>query len=107
MIHEHADIPLVLQRALRSARSKSVPGGQIVLYEGDMPGDALILREGIVKLYDIDEQGNEKLLHLVKPPAVIPFAFFSGMRDPLRRSGFCSCHMLLSAERIGGGLSFR
>jgi len=60
-----------------------VPSGQIILYEGDTPQEVFILKSGIVKLYDIDDQGSEKILHLVKPPAVIPFAFFSGMHDPL------------------------
>lgn len=77
-------IPLLLQHELRSARVKQVPGGQIILYEGDSPQDVFILKSGVVKLYDIDDQGNEKILHLVKPPAVIPFAFFSGMHTPLR-----------------------
>lgn len=49
-----------------------------------MPQEVYILKSGIVKLYDIDDQGSEKILHLVKPPAVVPFAFFSGMHEPLR-----------------------
>lgn len=77
-------LPPILQKALQSARLRHVPGGQIILYEGDLPQEVFILKNGIVKLYDIDDQGNEKLLHLVKAPAVVPFAFFSGMHDPLR-----------------------
>jgi CRP/FNR family transcriptional regulator len=76
-------IPLILQRALHASRTRRVPSGQIILYEGDTPQEVFILKSGIVKLYDIDDQGSEKILHLVKPPAVIPFAFFSGMHDPL------------------------
>jgi len=77
-------MPLLLQHTLKSARVKQIPSGQIILYEGDTPQEVFILKSGVVKLYDIDDQGNEKILHLVKPPAVIPFAFFSGMRAPLR-----------------------
>lgn len=73
-----------LTKLLVNARMKHIPGGQIILYEGDLPLEAYILKNGVVKMYDIDEQGNEKILHLVKPPTLIPFAFFSGMRDPLR-----------------------
>jgi CRP-like cAMP-binding protein len=73
-----------LARLLTSARTKHIPGGQIILYEGDVPLEVYALKAGVVKMYDIDEQGNEKILHLVKPPALIPFAFFSGMRDPLK-----------------------
>ena len=84
MTQEPACIPIILQRALRDARVKQVPAGQILFYEDDIPQEVYILKQGIVKIYDIDDQGNEKILHLVKAPAVIPFAFFSGMRDPLR-----------------------
>jgi CRP/FNR family transcriptional regulator len=73
----------LLEKALQSARLKHVPAGQIVLYEGDRPQEVYVVKSGIIKLYDIDDQGNEKLLHLVRTPGVIPFAFFSGMRDPL------------------------
>jgi CRP/FNR family transcriptional regulator len=84
MMNPHPEIPLVLGRALRNARLKHMPAGQIIFYEQDLPQEVFVLKSGIVKIYDIDEQGNEKVLHLVKPPALIPFAFFSGMRDPLR-----------------------
>jgi CRP/FNR family transcriptional regulator len=73
-----------LQKLLQRRHAKHVPGGQILLYEGDVPLEVYILKQGIIKVYDIDEQGNEKILHLLKPPALIPFAFFSGMRSPLK-----------------------
>ncbi|MEO5949753.1 MAG: cyclic nucleotide-binding domain-containing protein, partial [Candidatus Saccharimonas sp.] len=73
MTQEQAGVPLILQRALRDARVKQVPSGQILFYEDDIPQEVYILKEGIVKIYDIDDQGNEKILHLVKAPAVIPF----------------------------------
>ena len=74
----------VLNELLEHARLRHIPGGQIVFYEGDTPPEAFVLKNGVVKMYDIDDQGNEKILHLVKPPGLIPFAFFSGMRAPLR-----------------------
>jgi CRP-like cAMP-binding protein len=80
----HSSLPPIIEKALHSKRLRQVPSGQIILYEGDLPQEVFILKSGIVKLYDIDDQGNEKLLHLVKAPAVVPFAFFSGMVDPLR-----------------------
>lgn len=84
MIHQKSGIPLILKQVLRNARQKQVPAGQIIFYEDDIPQEVFILKEGIVKVYDIDEQGNEKILHLVKSPAVMPFAFFAGMDHPLR-----------------------
>jgi len=104
MTQDRTDVPLVLQRALRDARVKQVPAGQILFYEDDLPQEVYILKEGIVKIYDIDDQGNEKVLHLVKSPAVIPFAFFSGMHDPLRwfYTTLTSCELaVFSAEELG------
>lgn len=70
--------PLLLQKLAADARVKHYPRGQIMLYQGDMPQEIFILSEGVIKLHDIDSQGNEKILHLVKPYALVPFAFFSG-----------------------------
>lgn len=84
MAHDDIDVPLILHKVLRTARLKSVPAGQIILYEGDLPTEVFIIKSGIVKLYDTDEQGNEKILHLARTPALVPFSFFSGMKDPLR-----------------------
>lgn len=63
---------------LESARLKHMPKGQIILYEGDSPAEIYFVKNGIVKLYNIDDQGNEKILHLLGPNAVMPLAFFSG-----------------------------
>lgn len=75
---------LKLNAFLKHVRTRHVPAGQIILYEGDLPPEVFILKRGVVKMYDIDQQGNEKILHLAKPPALVPFAFFSGMRNPLQ-----------------------
>lgn len=80
----HSELPLLISSALRNARLKAIPAGQIILYEGDLPSDVLVIKSGIVKIYDIDDQGNEKILHFAKAPAVIPMSYFSGMHDPLR-----------------------
>ena len=71
-------IPDVLAPLIDAARLKHVPRGQILLYAGDKPLDIFILQDGVVKIYDIDDQGNEKILHIVQPPAVLPLAAFSG-----------------------------
>lgn len=76
-------LPAILQRAVAGARLKRVPAGQIVMYEGDVPSEVFIIQNGIVKMYDIDDDGNEKILHLFRPPALLPFAFFSGLTKPL------------------------
>lgn len=82
MLHNISTMPPALQAITRSARLKHFPKGQIIIYQGDELLDVYILKSGVVKLYDIDEQGNEKVLHLTKSPAVIPFAYFSGGKTP-------------------------
>lgn len=75
-------MPLALLSVLAKARLKKIPKGQIILYEGDATKDVLIVKSGIIKIYDINNLGNEKILHLIKKPALIPFAFFSGSSTP-------------------------
>lgn len=77
-------LPPLLIPVLQGVRRKHIPKGQIIMYQGDMSLDAYVLNSGVVKMYDIDENGNEKVLHLVKRPALIPFAFFSGATVPAR-----------------------
>jgi CRP/FNR family transcriptional regulator len=67
-----------IAKLLGEARLKQYPKGQIVLYDGDMTTDLLILKSGISKIYDIDQHGNEKILHILKPPAIMPVTFFLG-----------------------------
>jgi CRP-like cAMP-binding protein len=67
-----------LRQLLAATRVKHVPKGQILLYEGDVPADVFIIKEGIVKLHSIDQQGNEKILHLLNRMSILPLAFFSG-----------------------------
>lgn len=74
------EIPQTLSDLLADARVKTFPKGQIIIYAGDQTAEVLILKSGIVKVHDIDESGNEKILHIVKPFAIIPFVFFSGSK---------------------------
>ncbi len=75
--------PLV-RKLVQSARQKQFPKGQIILYPGDAVTEVLVMKSGVVKMYDIDDQGNEKVLHIVAPPAVLPFAFFAGNHRPVQ-----------------------
>jgi CRP/FNR family transcriptional regulator len=97
------EMPLLLTTATKGVRQKHVPRGQIIIYQGDEPQEALILKKGIVKLYDIDDQGNEKILHIFKPYAVLPFAFFSGDAQPTRwfYSALTDCDIcILPADKL-------
>lgn len=73
-----------LQLLVSEAKVRQYPKGQIILYEGDEPDDIYIVKSGALKVYDIDDQGNEKILHIIKSPAVFPFAFFLGNSDENR-----------------------
>lgn len=71
------DLPEGLQSVLEVARQKFMPKDQIILYSGDLPSDVIFVESGTVKVHDIDNHGNDKILHLLKAPALVPFAFFS------------------------------
>ena len=71
-------MPAVLNDITDGVRLKHYPKGQIIFYQGDTPDDVAILSDGYIKVYDIDDQGNEKILHIVDSGALVPFAFFSG-----------------------------
>jgi len=77
-------LPDILAEALKNTRCKQVAKNQILLYEGDITLYAMVIKSGIVKVYDIDSDGNEKILHLLKCPAVFPFAYFTGGDVPTR-----------------------
>lgn len=55
-----------------------------MLYQDDPSLDVLILKQGIIKIYDVDSHGNEKILHLLRPYGIAPLAFFSGGNVPMQ-----------------------
>jgi CRP/FNR family transcriptional regulator len=67
-----------LDPLLANAKVRHYPKGQIILYEGENPTDAFVVKSGAVKIYDIDEDGNEKILHIVKPLGIFPVLFMFG-----------------------------
>lgn len=75
-------IQKALSPLLEMAHTRQVQKGQIIIYEGDRPDEVYVLSKGAVKLHDIDDQGNEKILHILRDWAIMPFAFFSGNEDP-------------------------
>lgn len=75
-------MPPTLRKLLNDARVKQMQAGQIILYEGDRPAEVHVIKAGVVKLHNIDEQGNEKVLHLLQATMAIPLAFFSRAEVP-------------------------
>lgn len=94
-------LPPVLQKQIKAARVKEIPKGQIIFYEGDSPLEVFIIKEGVIKIYNIDANGNEKILHLVSCPAVIPFTFFTGKNKPTQwfYSALTDCDLYLIPRR--------
>jgi CRP/FNR family transcriptional regulator len=75
-------LPSLLLPLTEGARLKHISKDQVLFYQGDISTDIYVLKNGVVKIHDIDTQGNEKILHLVREPAIVPFAFFSGGSTP-------------------------
>lgn len=75
-------MPGKLKKMIAGSRVKHVQKGQILEYLGDVPNEIFVLQQGVVKIHNIDDAGNEKVLHLLKPFAVIPFSVFSGHKTP-------------------------
>lgn len=69
-----------LSPLLGDARLRMYQKGQIIIYQGDIPTNIFALKSGEVKMYDVDEQGNEKILHILRPPAIVPFACYTGKK---------------------------
>lgn len=67
-----------LSKLTAEARLKHYPKNQIVFYAGDTLTDVYVLKKGITKMYDIDHQGNEKVLHILKAPCIMPLAELHG-----------------------------
>ena len=67
-----------LDSLLVNAKVRHYPKGQIILYEGENPTDAFVVKDGAVKIYDIDEDGNEKILHIIRANGLFPIIFLFG-----------------------------
>src|SRR5581483_1002500 len=65
---------------LGKAQQRIYPKNQIVLYQGDLPPYMFLLKQGEIKVYDIDEQGNEKVLYIMRPDSIFPFTSYLGRR---------------------------
>ncbi len=54
---------------------------QIVCYNGDKPQHIFFVVKGHVKYYDIDEEGNEKILHINGPQNIFPMLYAFGVSE--------------------------
>lgn len=61
-----------LRTLLKDAQTKHFEQGQILFYTGDPLAESVILKSGIVKVHDITSKGEEKVVQIVKAPAILP-----------------------------------
>jgi CRP-like cAMP-binding protein len=66
-----------LDRVYRSELTKHYPKGQIVIYADEPHMDICYLRDGTVKVFELKNNTEEKIIHLIKPPALLPLGIFS------------------------------
>jgi len=76
-------MPVALHSLLETSQIRRFPSGQILFFEGDSTREIYIIKSGIVKIYDIDSRGSEKILHLLQAPSVAPFTFFNSQERPI------------------------
>ncbi|HSX52845.1 MAG TPA: Crp/Fnr family transcriptional regulator [Patescibacteria group bacterium] len=62
-----------------AARVRSYAKGQIICYQGDQPQHIFFVAKGHVRFYDIDDEGNEKILHLIGPNNIFPMLYAFGV----------------------------
>lgn len=68
-----------LQKLFPTSVERIYDAGQIVIYNGDRPRHVMYVISGAVKFYDIDSDGNEKILHIGGPKSFFPlFYSFDG-----------------------------
>ncbi len=60
--------------------------GQIICYNGDQPRYVFFVAKGHVRYYDIDGEGNEKILHIIGKDNLFPMLFAFGVTTQV--SGF-------------------
>jgi CRP/FNR family cyclic AMP-dependent transcriptional regulator len=56
---------------------------QIICYQGDKPQHIFFVLKGHIKYYDIDDNGNEKILHIIGPQNIFPMLYAFGVSDEI------------------------
>jgi CRP-like cAMP-binding protein len=57
------------------ARERKYGKNQIICYEGDRPHSVFFVVSGHIKYYDINEEGQEKILHIIGPHNIFPMLY--------------------------------
>ncbi len=62
-------------RHFPDARSRTYAAGQVIIYDGDQPTHVVFVKSGAIKFYDIDSDGNEKILHIGGEGSIAPLFY--------------------------------
>lgn len=57
---------------------------QIVCYDGDKPNNIFFISQGHIRYYDIDERGNDNILHINGPKNIFPMLYAFGVADEVK-----------------------
>lgn len=74
-----ATLPTLFVNGLK----REYPKGQILLYQGERTLNVYYIEKGYVKIYDIDVQGNEKLLLILGPGDIFPIVWAFEYSEPI------------------------
>ncbi|HUD03656.1 MAG TPA: Crp/Fnr family transcriptional regulator [Patescibacteria group bacterium] len=62
-------------KLLSKCRSVSYESGESILYQGEVPRNAYLIKSGVIKVFDIGTNGDEKIVALSAPGEFIPPAW--------------------------------
>lgn len=63
---------------------RTYPAGQIVLFQGDRPNHVFYIKCGSLKMYDIDENGSERVLYVFAKGSILPIDYALGLRKEVK-----------------------
>ena len=67
----------IVKSILKNAQSRTYTKGQIILYPNDTSSMLFIIKEGAVLMGDVDDNGNQKILHILGPDTLFPMVSFT------------------------------
>lgn len=67
--------PSEVLRHFPDAMQRTYAAGQIIIYDGDQPTQVVFVKSGAIKFFDIDSDGNEKILHIGGTGSIAPLFY--------------------------------
>lgn len=67
--------PKEVLRHFPEAIERTYAAGQTIIYDGDQPVQVVFVKSGAIKFFDIDDEGNEKILHIGGEGSIAPLFY--------------------------------